>query len=75
MSIGANIARFRVAKRMNQAELSEKINIHSVTLSNYENEKRDIKSKDLQKIADALQCSVSDLLNPPASSESTRTSA
>ena len=40
MNIGENIAKLRVFKKMTQAQLSEKINIHPVTLSNWERGKK-----------------------------------
>lgn len=65
MNIGENIAKLRVFKKMTQAQLSEKINIHPVTLSNWERGKREPAASDIQRLAEALSCEMGDLLNPP----------
>ncbi len=73
MGIGANLARIRARVGMTQAELSEKLGVHVVTLSNWEREKRgDPGSKDIQRMALVLGCDVGELLNPPKASELTR---
>ncbi|NCB75348.1 MAG: XRE family transcriptional regulator [Clostridia bacterium] len=76
MGVGENIARIRARAGMTQAELSEKIGIHVVTLSNWEREKRgDPGAKDLQRMAQILGCGVEEFLNPPKASELTHTKA
>ncbi len=64
MGIGTNIATVRKAKGLTQAELSEKINIHPITLSNWEREKKELKAFQINKLAAALECDPSELLNP-----------
>lgn len=71
MSLGANIAALRTAKGLTQVELSEKINVHPVTLSNWERGKREPAVSDVFRLATALSCEIGDLLNPPQPSEST----
>ncbi len=63
MSIGGNIRRIRLEKNMTQAELSKAINIHSVTLSNWEGDKRDPGATYMEKIAEALGCEVAELFD------------
>ena len=63
MSIGSNIKFFREMNNMTRQELSEKINVTTVTISRYENDKREPGLESLTKIADAFHITLDQLVN------------
>lgn len=66
MSTGENIRRLRESKGLFQKELAEAANVYQAKISRIENGKtRVIKPEILQKIADALDVSVADLVDAP----------
>lgn len=70
-SIMLNIRRFREEKNLTQDEMVAKTGIPKRSYVDYENEKADIKLSNLQKIASALNVSISELLNESKSEEKT----
>lgn len=70
MTIGENIKKIRKEKRLTQKELAQRLNVSQANLAQYENGKRNPKLATLQKIADALEVSVSDLLSSSCTQES-----
>lgn len=77
MAIGSNIATLRAARGFTQAQLSERVNIHPITLSNWERGKREPSSSDIERLAQALSCTPGDLFegNPQVSPEAPKESA
>lgn len=61
MTIGENIRRIRKSKEMTQKDLAAKLETTPQNLAQYENGKRNPKPETLQKIADALGTTVSEL--------------
>lgn len=55
---------FRTQAGLTQAQLAEKVGLSLNTILNFEKGRREPRSSDLQKIAAALGCGVSELLNP-----------
>ena len=70
MTVGERIKAARISAKMTQAELAKKLEISYVVISQYENGKRNPKLETLQKIADALEVPVSDLLGLPTPANS-----
>lgn len=62
MNIGHNIKIFRKKKGLTQKDLAEKIGVTSVTIQNYENNRRRPDFVVLNEIADALSCKLLDLV-------------
>lgn len=62
MTIGNNIKNIRRKQSMTQKELGDKLNITASAISAFENDKTNIKHVTLEKIANALNVSISDLL-------------
>lgn len=62
MPTGSKIKEFRIQKGLTQKQLGEKCGIADSNIRKYENGKQNPKIETLQKIADALEVSVSDLL-------------
>lgn len=63
MNIGSNIKFFREMNNMTRQELSEKINVTTVTISRYENDKREPGIEALLKIANAFNITLDELVN------------
>jgi transcriptional regulator with XRE-family HTH domain len=66
MGIGTHIRNARKGKNYTQTQLAETIGVHVITLSRWENEVRVPDGNDLQKLAVALNTSVSYLLGETA---------
>lgn len=62
MTIGTNIKKYRKRMGLTQDELGKKLGIKQQTIAMYENDKTNIKHVTLEKIANALNVSISDLL-------------
>lgn len=60
--IGKNLKYFRLSAGLSQEELAKKVGITKMAISNYENDKRDVDSKILIKLADALNTKATYLL-------------
>lgn len=60
--IGKNLKYFRISAGLSQDELASKLGITKMAISNYENDKRDVDSQMLIKIADALKIKATNLL-------------
>ena len=63
MTIGGNIKKYREKKGLTQKELGADLVLAEITISQYENNKREPKYERLYVIADVLSVSVSDLMN------------
>lgn len=63
MSIGTNIKNFRLKQKLKQSELAEKAGISRVAIGNYERDERIPNAKILLVIAEALNVTISDLVN------------
>lgn len=61
----SNIKEIRLSKNLGQEWISEKIGITQAAYSNWEKGTRDLSYKNLLKIADALECSVMDIITHP----------
>lgn len=64
MTVGENIRKFRKEKGLTQKRLGEQSNINEVQIRQYELGKAKPKLETIMKIADALDISVTQLLNP-----------
>lgn len=62
MTIGENIKKTREAAGLTQKELAERLGIKAGTISAFEKDRTNIKNSTLERLADALGCSVSHLL-------------
>lgn len=62
MNIGEKIKKIRIAKNMKQSDLAEKVGISRVAIGNYERGDRIPKVEIAQKIANALDVSILDIL-------------
>lgn len=70
-----NIRQMRENKGMTQGQLAEKVGVSLDTISRYETGKRDPKATELRLMAEVLNCSVDNLLNPtqaPATAQGTQ---
>ncbi len=65
MTLGENIKLYRNKAKLTQKELGEKIGISQQQIAQYENGKRLPKIETINKIANALQCSVYELRGMP----------
>ena len=63
MSIGQRIKEKRIRAGMTQAQLAEKIGLSTITIRQYEADKREPRYKIMEKISDALHCNVSELVD------------
>lgn len=59
---GAQIKKFRIARKMTQAELAGKIGCATITIRQYENNSRTPGIVTMQKLAFALKCRIEDLM-------------
>lgn len=60
--IGKNLKYYRLSAGLSQDELANRLGITKMAISNYENDKRDVDSKMLIKIADVLNVKATNLL-------------
>jgi len=63
MSLGRKIAQLRKMKDLTQGELAEKLNIHQSMVTRWEKDQVQPKSSSIQRLAEALDASVEDLLH------------
>lgn len=63
MPTGLKIKEIRTKKGLTQKQLSEKCNMYESQIRKYENGQANPKMETLQKIATALECNISDLLD------------
>ena len=63
--VGFNLQRLRREKRLSQEELADRANIHQTYLSGVERGKRNPSVMVLQRIAQALEADVEDLVQRP----------
>ncbi|BAH06767.1 helix-turn-helix domain-containing protein [Clostridium kluyveri] len=61
MNVGAKIKEIRESKNLTQKQLAEKIGVTPVTITRYENNKREPSIETLNKIAKALDVTINDL--------------
>lgn len=59
---GAQIKKFRIARKMTQAELAGKIGCATITIRQYENNSRTPGIVTMKKLAFALKCRIEDLM-------------
>lgn len=62
MEIGQGIKKFRNLKGLTQKELAKELNVTTITIQNYENNRRKPDFVVLNEIADILDCKLFDLL-------------
>lgn len=62
MNLGENIKRYRKNKKLTQKQLADKLQVSSITIQNYENNRREPSLEMLNKLAAILGCTVSDFL-------------
>lgn len=65
MKIGDNLKRIRESLGESQTKFAERLDISRSTYSNYENNNRVPDDKTLQRIADTLEISVFEIMQPP----------
>lgn len=63
MEIGNRIKSARKEKRLTQKALAEKLNISTITIQNYENNRRKPSLEMINKIAESLEISITELIN------------
>ncbi|WP_144281088.1 helix-turn-helix transcriptional regulator [Chryseobacterium echinoideorum] len=63
MSIGTNLRKMRVKKKLSQQEVADRLEIDRVTYINWENETSDVKSQYIPKIAEIFDVEIQDLFN------------
>ena len=63
MNLGENIKSNRLKKKLTQKKLAETIGVSTITIQNYENNRREPNIETLLLIAKALEVPVSELLN------------
>lgn len=61
-STGAQIKKYRTARKMTQSELASKVGCATITIRQYENNSRTPGLATLQKLAVALKCRIEDLV-------------
>lgn len=61
MEFGANMKRFRKARKWTQSDLAEEMKVAQATITRWETRERDPSLDDLDKLAKALKVTVSDL--------------
>lgn len=64
MSVGESIARLRSKYGYTQEELSQKIGVHAVTISKWENGKRFPRAQAIQSMATLFSCTTDEILKP-----------
>jgi transcriptional regulator with XRE-family HTH domain len=62
--IAKNIKTLRLDKDLSQEELADKANLHRTYISLLERKKKNVSIKILEKIANALEVEISDLIKP-----------
>lgn len=62
MSLGKNVKKYRIKQGLQQRELALILGVASPTISNIERDIKNPSIKTVGKIAHALRCSVSDLI-------------
>lgn len=62
LNLGENIKRYRKNKKLTQKQLADKLQVSSITIQNYENNRREPSIAMLNKLAAILDCTVADLL-------------
>lgn|GEM_PF-1613921 len=67
MNIEKQIKKLRKAQVMTQKQLAEKMELAEITIRQYESGKRDLTIKQLNKIASALDVTLSDIIGPNSS--------
>ena len=67
LSLGENIKSNRLKKKLTQKKLAETIGVSTITIQNYENNRREPNIETLNKIANSLDIPVSELLGEPVS--------
>lgn len=63
MSIGKNLRKMRVKKKLSQQEVADRLKIDRITYINWENEISDVKSQYIPKIAEIFDVEIQDLFN------------
>jgi len=61
MSVGTNLRKLRVKKKLSQQEVADRLEIDRVTYINWENENSDVKSQYIPKIAEIFEVEIQDL--------------
>lgn len=74
MSIGKNIKQLRKQKKLTQKELAEKAGISEISIRQYENDKRNPKIEQVDKIAKALNVHIVDIMDDYTFEEYQKTS-
>ena len=67
MNLGENIKSNRLKKKLTQKKLAETIGVSTITIQNYENNRREPNIETLNKIANSLDIPVSELLGETVS--------
>lgn len=62
--VAKNIKTLRLVKDLSQEELADKANLHRTYISLLERKKKNVSIKILEKIANALEVEISDLIKP-----------
>lgn len=62
MNIGENIKRIRKEKGLTQKDLATSLNVSTITIQNYENNRREPKLETLNKIASILNVTINELI-------------
>lgn len=62
--VAKNIKAHRLDKNLSQEELADKANLHRTYISLLERKKKNVSIKILEKIANALEVEISDLIKP-----------
>ena len=62
--VAKNIKTLRLDKNLSQEELANKANLHRTYISLLERKKKNVSIRILEKIADALEVEISDLIKP-----------
>jgi transcriptional regulator with XRE-family HTH domain len=62
--VAKNIKTLRLDKDLSQEELADKANLHRTYISLLERKKKNVSIKILEKIANALEVEISDLIKP-----------
>lgn len=63
MSFGKNMRKIRRAKDITQKQLAEKLGVSVPVISSYEREKKEPRIRNAARIADALSCTIDELMN------------
>ena len=65
MNLAGNIKEIRLQKSINQQVIADALNVDVASVSNLENGKREIRFREIEKIANVLGVSVVDLITYP----------